>query len=494
MRTVKAVRRSAAVAATAAVVMVLNVPSAHAAVALTQIIVDPFTNSTSQHQAAVEPDTFAFGNTIVTVTQSGRFFDGGGSDIGYATSTDGGTSWTQGVLPGITPYNGGGGTFERVSDASVAYDARHNVWLISSIPITPSVTVPNVLVSRSTDGGLTFGSPVTVASGSTSFDKNWTVCDNTATSPFYGNCYTEFDDNAAGDRLKMSTSTDGGLTWGPALNTANNATGLGGQPVVQPNGTVIVPAATANESGIIAWRSTDGGASWTSTVTVSAVTDHAPAANLRSGPLPSAEIDAAGKVYVAWQDCRFRRGCKSNDIVFSTSTDGVSWTPVSRVPIDATTSSVDHFIPGLGVNPATSGATAQLGLTYYFYRDTSCGKRANNPCQLEVGYIQSNNGGSTWNTHTDVAGPFNIALTPNTSQGRMVGDYISTSWIAGKAYGAFAVAKAPTSSFAFDQAIYVPTGGTSAATSGFVNTSNGDHPVPGAASDHAAPTSPIRNR
>jgi hypothetical protein len=244
MRTVKAVGRSAGLAAAAAVVMVLNVPSAHAAVALTQIIVDPFTNTTSQHQAAVEPDTFAFGSTIVTVTQSGRFFDGGGSDIGYATSTDGGVSWTQGVLPGITPYNGGGGTFERVSDASVAYDARHNVWLISSIPITSSVTVPNVFVSRSTDGGLTFGNPVTVASGSTSFDKNWTVCDNTATSPFYGNCYTEFDDNAAGDRLKMSTSTDGGSTWGPALNTGNNATGLGGQPVVQPNGTVIVPAAS----------------------------------------------------------------------------------------------------------------------------------------------------------------------------------------------------------------------------------------------------------
>jgi len=170
--------------ATAAAVMVLNVPSAHAAVGLTRIIVDPFTNSTSQHQATVEPDTFAFGSTIVTATQSGRFFNGGSSDIAYATSTDSGATWTQGTLPGITPYNGGGGSFERVSDPSVAYDAAHNVWLISSVPITSAVTVPNVFASRSTDGGLTFGAPVTVASGSTSFDKNWTVCDNTAASPF----------------------------------------------------------------------------------------------------------------------------------------------------------------------------------------------------------------------------------------------------------------------------------------------------------------------
>ncbi len=492
MRLARSARRGAGIVATAAAALVLNVSSAHAAVALTRTIVDPFSNTTSQHQATVEPDTFAFGSTIVTATQSGRFFDGGSSGIAYATSTDSGATWTRGTLPGITPYNGGGGTFARVSDASVAYDAAHNVWLISSIPITSAVTVPKVFVSRSTNAGRTFGPPVTVASGSNSFDKNWTVCDNTATSPFYGHCYTEFDDNADGDREKMSTSVDGGLTWGPALNTGNNATGLGGQPVVRPNGTVIVPAANATESAIIAWRSTNGGASWSSTVTVSAVIDHAPGGNLRSGPLPTAEIDKAGKVYVAWQDCRFRRGCTSNDIVFSTSTDGVTWSTVRRVPIDATTSTVDHFIPGLGVNTATSGSTAQLGLTYYFYRDTSCGTRISNPCRLEVGYIQSNNGGSTWSTHTDVAGPFNIALTPNTSQGRMVGDYISTSWIGGRAFGAFAVAKAPAGTFAFDQAIYVPAGGLTAASSGFVSTSQGEHPVPGAASDHAAARSPIR--
>ena len=203
------------------------------------------------------------------------------------------------------PVNGGGGTFERVSDASVAYDASHNVWLISSIPITSAVTVPNVIVNRSADGGLTFGNPVTVASGSTSLDKNWTACDNTPSSPFYGHCFTEFDDNADGDREKMSTSTDGGLTWGPALNTGNNATGRGGQPVVQPDGTVIVPAATANESGIIAWRSTNGGASWSSTVTVSAVTDHAPASTnrLRHRLIDSAETPcrrAASATVISW--------------------------------------------------------------------------------------------------------------------------------------------------------------------------------------------------
>ncbi len=66
----------------------------------------------------------------------------------------------------------------------------------------------------------------------------------------------------------MSTSTDGGLTWGPRLKTANNATGIGGQPVVQPNGTVIVPIANANETALLAFNSTNGGATWSATTTI----------------------------------------------------------------------------------------------------------------------------------------------------------------------------------------------------------------------------------
>jgi hypothetical protein len=59
----------------------------------------------------------------------------------------------------------------------------------------------------------------------------------------------------------MSTSTDGGLTWGAATSPKGNAAGLGGHPVMQPNGTVIVPVAHASETTVGAFRSTDGGSS-----------------------------------------------------------------------------------------------------------------------------------------------------------------------------------------------------------------------------------------
>ncbi len=454
-------------------------PAASANVALLRISEDPFTNSTSQHATQVEPDTFSAGSTIVSAFQSGRFFDGGASDIGFATSTSSGQSWTSGFLPGITKFQGAG-LFDRVSDPSVAFDARHNVWLVSSLPLLETASGPlgaAVLVSRSTDGGLTWSSPVTIASatGGSDLDKNWSVCDNTPTSPFYGSCYTQYDDFGNGNQVHVSFSRDGGLAW--TAGTFPRQGVIGGQPVVQPNGTIVMPIDNAFETALLAFRSTNGGVSWTGPVTIARIRDHNTAGGLRSGPLPTAEIDAAGKVYVVWSDCRFRRGCKSNDLVMSTSTDGVSWSAPARIPIDATSSTVDHFLPGLAVDNTASGSTARLGLTYYFYPNTACAAAT---CQLTVGFISSADGGVTWGAPTQLAGPMTLGSLAATSQGRMVGDYISTSFASGSAHGVFAVANPPTGAL-FDEATYTPTVGLTAAHAASVV----NDPVVSDTSDHA---------
>jgi hypothetical protein len=430
-------------------------------VPLTRVSSDPFTNTTSQHATEVEPDTFSNGSTVVAAFQVGRFFNGGGTDIGFARSTDGGASYTTThVLPGLTATSGLGGTtgapFERVSDASVAFDASHHTWLISSIPIMSSLLVPTVFTNRSTDGGVTWSTPSSIpqpAAQKVNLDKNWIVCDNTVASPHYGNCYTEFDNNAETDLEEMSTSTDGGVTWSQPVSPQGNPHGLGGQPVVQPNGTVIVPFETITGKEA-AFQSTDGGATWSHASTIASIAFNTVGGGLRTSPLPSAEIDGAGNVYVAWEDCRFRVKCGSNDIVFSSSSDGTTWSAVKRIPIDPVTSGADHFIPGLAVDKATSGSGAHLALTYYFYPDATC----NGGCQLDTGYISSPDGGAHWGTPTKLAGPtvlFNIA---DTSQGRMVGDYISTSFNStGLAATVFAVGVPPTGSQAFNEAMYAPT-------------------------------------
>jgi hypothetical protein len=441
--------RVAALAAPAAVALVLlTVTTAYANVTVTQVSHDIYTDTQAQHNTEVEPDTFVSGSTIVSAFQVGRVFGGGASNIGWATSTDGGTTWTHGYLPGIT--TNGGGSFGQASDASVAYDAKHNVWLISSLGISGSTVA--VLTSRSTDGGLTWNNPVTTATGSN--DKGWIVCDDTATSPHYGNCYTEYDITSAGDSIRMRTSTDGGASWGPALAPGGSHTGLGGQPVVLPDGDALVPYESLAGT-IRSFRTTNGGASWNSTVLVSNISHHRVVGSLRESPLPSAEVDAVGTVYVAWADCRFRSGCPSNDIVMAKSTSETTWAAATRVPIDATSSTVDHFVPGLAVDRSTSGTSARISLTYYYYPTASCSAST---CQLDVGFISSVNG-SSWSAATQVAGPMTLSWLPNTSQGRMFGDYISTSVLAGgNAYPVIAVANAPTGS-TFDLAMYIPTGG-----------------------------------
>jgi hypothetical protein len=425
---------------------------AFADVALTQVSSDPFTDTDAQHMTQVEPDTFAQGSTIVSAFQTGRVSGGGSSDIGWATSSDSGATWTHGFLPGVT-VNQGGGQFQQASDAAVAFDARHGVWLISSLGVNGPGGNLAVLTSRSTDGGLTWSNPVTVTTGQ--LDKNWIVCDNTSTSPFFGNCYTEYDVTSSRNLVRMQTSSDGGATWGPARSTGDNAHGLGGQPVVRPNGTVVVPF-ESSAGTIRSFRSIDGGATWRSTVLVSSVSHHTIAGGLRADFLPSAEIDGAGTVYVVWSDSRFRSGGAENDIVLAKSMSETTWAAPVRVPIDATTSTVDHFVPGIGVDASTAGAAARVGLTYYFYPTANCSATT---CQLDVGYTSSTDGGSTWSTATQLAGPMTLSWLPNTSQGRMFGDYISTSVLAGgRAFPVISVASAPTGS-TFNQAMFAPTGG-----------------------------------
>jgi len=438
-------------------------------ITLTRISFDPFTVGPGQHATEVEPHMLAFGSTLVAAFQTGRIVNGGGTDIGWATSTNGGLHWSHGFLPGLTKGEGSG-PYDAASDPAVAYDAKHGVWMIASLPISNTALTPAVVVSRSTDGGFTWEKPVSVNPNASSSDKNWIVCDSWSGSPHYGNCYMEWDDPSTGQIL-MSRSSDGGQQWSPAIATANRASGIGGQPLVQPNGTVVVPIETNFMS---AFTSTDGGASWSAPRTIAQIQSHTDAGGIRSGPLPSAALDGTGTVWVVWEDCRFRAACSTNDLVYSTSSDGVTWSKVTRVPIDPVASTVDHFIPGIGIDPATSGAGAHVAIHYYYYTNSNC---AVSTCSLYVGYISSPNGGTTWSPRVKVAGPMRLSWLPNSQNGLMVGDYIATAFNNGVPHGVFAVARA-NSGGSYNESMTTAQGLTvPGAAEGAVLSSQGDKPL-----------------
>src|SRR5262249_5790684 len=125
---------AALLAAALAAAFATAAPALAAQPGVTKVSADPYTPATAptgQHATEVEPDTFAFGWTVVSAFQAGRVFNGGATDIGWATSSNGGVSWTHGFLPGTSGEAMRPGPFFSVSDPSVAYDARDGVWIIS---------------------------------------------------------------------------------------------------------------------------------------------------------------------------------------------------------------------------------------------------------------------------------------------------------------------------------------------------------------------------
>ncbi len=401
---------------------------AYAAQKLIQMSSDPFTNSNSQHQTEVEPDAVAWGETVVATFQQGRFTTGGASDNGWATSFDGGVTWTHGSLPGMTVYTGGS-KYHRASDPVVAYDAKHRTWMISSY-IFDEVTNPNEVAVSLSQNGTVWSNPVTIVQNTSGvfFDKDWIGCDNAPASPYYGHCYDEWDtyyNNTDYNIIDMSTSIDGGKTWGPPTPTTGDFNGTGGQILVQPDGKVIVPilGETPTTYYVAAFTSSNGGITWSKLVKVSNeyVLSEEPRMRTSDGLLTAA-IDSSGKVYLAWNDCRFEANCSANDIVLTTSTDGVNWTPVQRIPIDPVGSGVDHFNPGIAVK--TFQGQDHIALTYYYFPNTSCTVAT---CQLDVGFISSANGGASWSTPEQLAGPMKLTWLANTQgRGYFVGDYIAT--------------------------------------------------------------------
>jgi hypothetical protein len=398
---------------------------------------DPYESGSGEHQTEVEPDSAAFGKTVVAVFQVGRIFDGGAHNIGYAVSGDSGRTWRRGFFKGLTP---------RSSDPVIAYDRRHKVWLAVSLVFGGAGS--KVAVNRSTDTRR-WSAPVTAAATSPQFgqDKEWVSCDNWPQSPYYGHCYLSYSDTI-GEEVVAQTSTDGGLTWAglttgpgfPGREAIRGSFAPGVQPLVLPSGRVVI--AYYDEGQFSELRSDDGGTTWTTQLGI-APAGYRTHNGLRAAPLPTSAVSSDGRAYVAWTDCSFRAGCAANDIVYVSSTDGVTWTPPTRVP----TGGGDAELPGLDADPTRPG---RLALAYYVYRGSS----------LDVRLVWSKDAGAKW-SRSQLLNSRQIPTSgiAQTSLGLMVGDYISTSFAGGRAVPVFVLATAPRNGLheaAFGSSIAVP--------------------------------------
>lgn len=429
-------------------------PTPHPLVPL-QLGSDPY-SGTGQYQTTVEPGAYSYGSTIVTAFQVGRFSDIGSANIAWATSTDGGNTWSKGFLPDTTIVSSPSGPYVRITDPTVTYDVKHATWMIGTVAFlgtSNGLAAAAVQISTSTNGGTSWNSPHIIMNTGTNggLDKDGIACDNTSTSPYYGHCYAQWDDYNRNDLIQMSTSTDGGIHWSSPQVTADGANGLGAAMFVQPNGKVVVTMINGNQTQVRVFTSTNGGASWNSSIAVASVTSYPPNVAYHDNILLSSAMDGSGKIYLVWVDCRYEPNCYGNDLVMTSSTDGSNWQSLRRISIASIASGTYYYVSGLGADSTTSGNTAHLGLTYYYYA-AHCAS----DCPLYVGFVSSNNGGNTWSTKTQLAGPSYHSWLP--SGNNKVGDYISTTFCGGLAFPLFAIASAPTNGH-LNESMYTMTGG-----------------------------------
>ena len=402
-----------------------------------------------QRNTQVEPSSFAWGSKIVTTFQSWRIVDGGAAALGWATSGDGGVRWRSGTLSL-------GGYFA-ASDPVVVFDAAHHVWMIAGIGFRGRAH--EVFVSRSADGVKWSEPVVAAADADEDRDKEWIGCDNGARSAFRGRCYLAYVDTTRW-MLGIRTSDDGGQTWSKPVRLQPGVTGRGAVfsgpiPMTRPNGDLVVPYsffAPLNEGGrgvseedrVAAVVSHDGGATFTQPIRIAALEAADDLAGIRAPSLPSAAVDAAGKAYVAWQDGRFRSRAGENDVVFSTSTDATHWTTPARIRMSGARS---YFLPAIAVDPATSGNKAHVAVAYYsLHMSPGCSTFVPGCYQeIDAWLVQSQNAGRTWGTPRQLnSQPMQIEWLADTTLGAMLGDYISVSYVRGRAVPVLALAGPPT--------------------------------------------------
>jgi len=264
-------------------------------------------------------------------------------------------------------------------------------------------TTSDISVSKSFDGGQTFGSPVSAVSknGTTHFlDKEWLAVDPTNPNRIYVT-YTDFDDSGSlcgldpvsglpipRAAIELVRSTDGGASWGTPVvidEVCGSAFVQGSQVAVGPGGEVYVAwegfaASGAREIDIR--KSTDSGATFGALVKVDNVICAGTCDLLQGGfrigsEFPTLAVDQSGKatdgsVYIAWNDGRnltvpdaIFGSYGYTDIMASRSTDGgATWFAPVRVnnnpePLSSGLGT-DQYSPGIAVDK-----TGKVGVCFY---------------------------------------------------------------------------------------------------------------------------------
>ena len=368
-----------------------------------------YTNAEVEPWVAVNPTN---PNNIVAVWQQDRWSNGGARGLVTSATHDGGLTWKRSwahfsVCAGGNASKDGaanvGSHYARVSDPWLAFAANGDLYQ-TGLAVTFSPLATAVLVSKSTDGGDTWGEPYVLQSDTDArfFNDKEAI---TADPHDFRYVYVVWDrlnqakpaqneqeqEQEAGTRAPamFTRTTDAGRTWETPrviYDPGQNNSTLANQIVVQPDGTLVnffsesvtSPSRGRNAQSEVFMslvRSTDKGKTWGKVVRAVKLSTHGARnpdtdKSIRAlGIIPEVAVDPHnGTLYVVWQDARFR---KVDEVAFIQSTDGgATWSTPIRV--NQTPTSTTTMLNQQAILPAIHvAADGTVGVTYYDFRNNT---------------------------------------------------------------------------------------------------------------------------
>jgi BNR repeat-like domain len=372
---------------------------------------------------------------VVGMWQEDRWTSGGARNLVFGTSFDGGRTWLNSALEGVSILEDG--EFQRVTDPWVDFGPSNRVYAFS-LGFDDTGPDNGLFVSTSPDGGRTWGSPVAViVDRQFEFfnDKNALAADDWGRSPHRGNVYVAWDrliEDPLGQPFvgtftgpaMFSRSTNGGASFSlprVVFETGTNKQTIGNVPVVFPNGHVAVLGtffdnASLGKNSQRLWmtRSTDGGETFSAPRLVMDM-QSLPVPGLRTGDtVPAFTVAEDGTLYATWQDVRFSNGKRTDVLVTSSRDEGQTWsTPVKAN--DTPVGAQDAFTPAIAVD-----ARGRVGILYYDLREDTSTK---DESFLTTEWLTtSTDRGRTWSPSRRLTPTFDHAAAAQAG-GFFLGDY-----------------------------------------------------------------------
>jgi hypothetical protein len=333
--------------------------------------------------------------------------------VGVGYTFDAGQTWNDTLL--VVP------PLPRQSDPVLAV-ADNGDFFACTLGLPWDDSFSGVFVQKSTDGGISWGNPVTVVDSNLDYfeDKQWMTIDHTSGST-NGNIYipwARFDADLSQNQIVLSYSHDGGVTYSGPVAISEGRSIQWPTVTTGMNGEVIVAWYSSFPFGIYTDVSYDQGMTWGTDSLAATIST---GSTLIDGgilvfPFPALASDVSlvspylGNIYMVFMDDN-----TDMDIYFTRSENtAVSWTSPVRINDDPVHNGADQFHPWISVD--------EIGNIHVIFYDR---RLDNNNLLFDLYYTRSEDGGDTWSANERITG---VSSDPSqAATAGLIGEYIGLS-------------------------------------------------------------------